>query len=170
MEEKTKKGPKKRLTKYDTHIKPRLEEIRALMRAGGTEEEAAALAGVASSTFRKYKNQHPEFRAALLESEKPANMKVEGSLYDRCNGGEHPVRKAVKLRTVIYQDGKRVKEEERIQMVTETVYVPADVRAMIFWLTNRDPERWQNKVDTALLDKDGKNLKIVLEMEKEVSQ
>lgn len=165
-----KKEPKKRLTKYDTHIKPRIEEIRALMRAGGTEEEAAALAGVASSTFRKYKNEYPEFRKVLIDSEKPANEKVERSLYDRCMGGEHPVRKAVKMRTVTYKDGKRVKEEERIQMVTETVYVSADVRAMIFWLTNRDPERWQNKVDTALLDKDGKNLKIVLEMEKEVSQ
>ncbi len=158
---------KKRLTKYDTHIKPRLSEIAALMRAGGTEEEAAKMTGVACSTFRRYKNEHAEFRAALMESERYANEKVERSLYERCMGGEREVWKAVKLRTVTYKDGKRVKETERVKMVRETVYVPAEVRGIMFWLTNRDPERWKQKVDAALLDKDGRNIKIVLGLEKE---
>lgn len=164
MEEKKKK-PQKRLTKYDTHIEPRLNEIKAMLRAGAMEKEVADILGVASSTFRVYKNKHPEFRAALLEGERPANMNVEASLYDRCSGGERPVQKAVKLRTVTYENGKRVKEEERVEMVTETTYVPADVRAIMFWLCNRDPERWKNKVDAALLGKDGKELKIILGME-----
>ncbi|MEG0703450.1 MAG: hypothetical protein RR449_07755 [Christensenella sp.] len=158
---------KKRLTKYETHIEPRIDEIAALMRAGGTEEKAAKMVGVAYSTFRKYKNGHPEFRAALIESEEPANMAVEASLFDRTRGGEHEQQKAIKIRTVTYKDGKRVREEERVEMVTETTYVPADVRAIMFWLCNRDPERWKQKIDTALMDNDGKNIKIILGLEKE---
>ena len=28
----------------------------------------------------------------------------------------------------------------------------ADVKAQIFWLTNREPERWRNRVEAAIVD------------------
>ena len=70
----------KALTKYETVILPRLTEIKANLRAGGTEKGIKEQLKIADSTWRKYKSDHPEFRAALMESEYPANLKVENSL------------------------------------------------------------------------------------------
>ena len=77
------------------------------------------------------------------------------SNYDQLYGALHlsdeeirKIRKAMKLRHVKYDDnGRRVSEEEEIVMVEEEQYVPADVGAIRFYLTNRAPERWQNKVE-----------------------
>lgn len=152
----------KALTKYETVILPRLTEIKANLRAGGTEKGIKEQLKIADSTWRKYKSDHPEFRAALMESEYPANLKVENSLYERCLGGEREVKKAVKLKTVIYKNGKREKEEERVEIVTETIFVPPDTPAIKFWLTNRMPEKWRDKMDAALSDPDGNAIRIEL--------
>lgn len=164
MEKEETKAKKRRKapTKYETVILPRLEEIKAYLRAGGTKEGVAKQLKIAYSTFRKYKTDHPEFRAALMEAEEPANLRVENSLFERCMGGEREVKKAVKLKTVTYKNGKREKEEERVQIVTETVYVPPDTPAIKFWLTNRMPQKWRDKIDTALSDPDGNAIKILL--------
>lgn len=155
-----KEGTKKRLTKYEINILPRIPEIKAYMREGGTEVGVAKQLGVGYSTFRKYKNEHPEFRAALLEGETPANLKVENSLFERCLGGERKVEKAMKLKTVTYENGKRVKEEERVEIVTETVFIPPDTPAIKFWLINRLPDKWRDKVDTSLSDPEGNAIRI----------
>lgn len=154
MEKEETKAKKRRKapTKYETVILPRLEEIKAYLRAGGTKEGVAKQLKIAYSTFRKYKTDHPEFRAALMEAEEPANLKVENSLFERCMGGEREVKKAVKLKTVIYKNGKREKEEERVQIVTETVYVPPDTPAIKFWLTNRLPQKWRDKAENLNVD------------------
>ena len=50
---------KKRLTKYDTHVEPRLIEIEGWARDGLIDEQIAKNLGIAYSTFREYKNKHP---------------------------------------------------------------------------------------------------------------
>ena len=38
-------------------------------------------------------------------------------------------------------------EDEKVVIVEETQHVPADVSAIRFYLTNRAPARWQNRVE-----------------------
>lgn len=61
-----------------------------------------------------------------------------------------------------YKNGKREKEEERVEIVTETIFVPPDTPAIKFWLTNRMPEKWRDKMDAALSDPDGNAIRIEL--------
>lgn len=51
-----KAGPiKPRLTKYDTIVLPRLDEIEGMSREGVPEEQIAKALGIAYSTFCEYK-------------------------------------------------------------------------------------------------------------------
>ena len=43
-------------------------------------------------------------------------------------------------------------EEEVYIKADEEVYIKPNVKAQIFWLTNREPERWRNKVEAAIVD------------------
>jgi len=118
-----------------------------------TDEELIAAMGVASSTFYRWRAQHEEIEAAIVSGRTGAlgqeNIrKVEASLLERCLGGMQPVMKAVKLREVIYDaQGRRVREEERVELAAETVYVPADTAAIKFFLTNRASEKWKNRTE-----------------------
>lgn len=51
-----KKADKRRLTKYETVVLPRLEEIEGMSREGVPEEQIAKVLGIAYSTFNEYKS------------------------------------------------------------------------------------------------------------------
>lgn len=168
-----KKGKEKtpaRATKYETNVLPYLEEIKAWLENGNTEQSIAKSLRIAYSTFRDYKKEHKELKEVVDEGRRTADIAVQNSLFERCIGGQREVQKAVKLREVTYKDGKRIKEAERIDYVTETVYVPADTKAIIFWLTNRQKEEWKEKIAAAVTDADGKEVRVILDMEKEAMQ
>ena len=51
-------------------------------------------------------------------------------------GFSYKVKKAMKLKTVEYEDGKRKKEVERIEYYDEEVYVPPSIASAQFLLKN----------------------------------
>ena len=55
--------------------------------------------------------------------------------------------KEVKLKSVEYDNGKKVAEEERVEIVQLKKQVPADTTAIIFFLKNRRPDLWRDKQD-----------------------
>ena len=121
--------------------------------AGSTDSELALALGIAASTLYKWMAECSEIADAIIRgrtgAQAVADVKaVEGSLLERCLGGPKTIMKAVKLREVTYDpEGKFEREIERVEMVAETVYVPADTNAIKFYLTNRAPERWKNKTE-----------------------
>ena len=52
-------------SKYETHVKPYLEEINAKVRQGVVEEEIAKALNISVATLNNYKKQHKEFAEAL---------------------------------------------------------------------------------------------------------
>lgn len=122
--------------------------------ASKTDEEMIAGMGVAASTFYRWRAQHDEIEDAITAGRTGAlaqanNKAVEESLLERCLGGVKTVRKGFKVKVVVYSDetGRRVREEEHVELVEEEVYVPADTQAIKFWLTNRAPEKWKNRTE-----------------------
>lgn len=121
--------------------------------ATSTDEELAPKMGVVPSTYYKWLKDYPEISEAVTRGRKgaqarAANEAVQKSLYDRCLGGAFTVEKGYKVRDVEYDErGRKIRETEHIELVKETVYVPADVQAMKFWLTNRMPDKWRNKTE-----------------------
>ena len=127
-----------------------LERNAAIM----TDAELIAVMGVASSTFYKWLKDCPEIAGAIDKGRNgalaaAAVKEVEASLFERCVGGIRTVQKAMKVKTVEYDEmtGKRLRETEKIELAAEQVFVPADTAAIKFFLTNRAPERWKNKTE-----------------------
>jgi len=121
-----------RKSEYDKRITPQL--VKWMARSGLTEVEIAAELGVNPSTFTRWKQRYPELVEALKESRNFVDSLVEDSLLKRALGYEY---EEVKL--IASQDGKTRRVEK-----TKKVVLP-DVTAQIFWLKNRQPDRWRDK-------------------------
>lgn len=69
---------------------------------------------------------------------------IEDAIYKRARGYKQSVKKTFKVKQVEYDPttGKKTSEREELKTGIDEVPVPADVRAGIYWLSNRAPERW----------------------------
>lgn len=122
---------KKRLTKYDTHVEPRLIEIEGWARDGLIDEQIAKNLGVAYSTFKVYKDKHSALSATLKKGKEVIDREVENALLKKALGYKEVLRK-----TKVLNDG------ELISYLEEVSY-PGDTTAQIFWLKNRKPAEWK---------------------------
>lgn len=104
---------------------------------GATDKQIADFLGVSKTTVNTWKKEHPRFLASLKKGKEQADAQVAQSLYKRATGYEH---RAVK----IVADAKT--GTEHIVPYTER-YAP-DTVACIFWLKNRQPDLWRDKVQT----------------------
>lgn len=115
-------------TRYDPVTMPGL--ALELYPQGMTDAEFAAAAGISVRTLYNWQARYPEFRAAVQQGKRPANRIVEAALLAAALGGEYAERE------YRYVDG-------RPELVRETVRQrEPNVTALIFWLKNREPERW----------------------------
>lgn len=122
---------------------------------GATDEELAEAFGVACSTLYEWKNQYPEFAETIKKGKKPADAGVAAAMFRRATGAEWLEEQAIKLKTVEYSDGRKVREEERVEIVAVKRAAPPDTTAGIFWLKNRHPSHWRDKQDHEHTGKDG---------------
>lgn len=118
--------------------------------AACTDQELAGKLGVTRSTLALWKKTNPDISDAVQRgrTDVRACEDVEKTLLERALGYKATVKKPMKVRHVKYNDeGRRISEDEEIVLVDEEQHVPADVGAIRFFLTNRAPRRWQNKVE-----------------------
>jgi transposase-like protein len=111
------------------------EQAAKLYALGATDAQLADFFGVAVSTIGLWKVQHTEFSDAGKVPKAQADERVEQSLYRRAMGYEHD---EVDIRVI---DGAVVQTPIR-------KFYPPDSTAMIFWLKNRKPAEWRDKVET----------------------
>ena len=105
--------------------------------------ECAAVFGVQAETVRNWMNQHPDFRQAIEDISFHLNLRVENALLKTACGYEYTEVKDV--------DGSSI---------TKTIkLVPGNVAAQKFWLTNRSPDRWRDKVEQELTTAGGQPIK-----------
>lgn len=121
-----------RPTKYQEQY---AEQALKLCRLGATDKELADFFGVEEQTINNWKNAHPEFLESLKEGKTLADAEVADKLFKRATGYEH---KAVKI--TASPDGR--------EHLTEYVErYPPDTTAAIFWLKNRQRDKWRDKQD-----------------------
>lgn len=117
-------------------------------RDGLTDEQIAKNMQISASTYYDYKNKHEEISEALKKGKEIVDYEVESSLLKKCFGYNAKVKKNMKVKRVEYNDdGYKSNEYEEIIEVYDEVHVPADTIAQIFWLKNRKPEKWREKID-----------------------
>lgn len=124
-----------------------LLRIEAWARDGLTDDDIAEKIGISASTLYEWKKKYPKFSEALKKGKEVADILVENALFKKTQGYNAKIRKAFKLKEVIYDNGKKVKETERIEYAEDEVHIPADTTAQIFWLKNRKPEIWRDRVE-----------------------
>lgn len=125
-----------------------LLRIEGWARDGLTEEQIAKNMGVSRSTLSDYKVKYPDILRAIKNSKEVADREVENALFNKATGYTVKLKKPMKVRHVVYDEvsGRKVAEYERIEYIEEEVHVPADTTAQIFWLKNRKPNEWRDKV------------------------
>ena len=101
-------------------------------RGGLTDEQIAKNMGIAPSTLYEWKKKSKEFSESLKKGKEVVDFEVENALLKRALGYEYEEE--------TYENGiltKKVKKQ-----------VPPDTTAQIFWLKNRKPNTWKDKVET----------------------
>lgn len=133
-------APAKRYRYSDLRGEERIEMLRmaqACGRAAMTNFEAATYFGVSEFTFCEWMAKDPEFAICMRVNKQLADERVERALYHRALG--FSVRaEEVKLNP----DGSVV----RAQVIK---HIPPDVGAAVFWLKNRQPHLWKDKIDVS---------------------
>jgi hypothetical protein len=86
--------------------------------AGATDAVLAEAFGISESTLNEWKNRYPEFRASVAMGKAPADAQVAYAVFRKATGYER-----------------------------NGVWYPPDTHAGIFWLKNRRPDRWRDKID-----------------------
>lgn len=100
---------------------------------GKTEEQVANIIGIHKDTLRKYKQRDQDFFFSSREAKALADEMVEASLFTRAIGYNHP-----EERVFCYQGEIYTHQSEK--------HYPPDTNAAVFWLKNRRPEVWKDKV------------------------
>lgn len=132
--------------KYKEWLEPEgLLKLEGWAKDGLTDEQIAYNIGITAKTLYEWKKQYSEICEALKKGKEITDRKVENALLNKALGFTKTIRKAFKCKDVIYDNGKRVSEKERIEYADEEVYIPPDTTAQIFWLKNRKPDQWRDK-------------------------
>lgn len=125
-----------------------LECIRKLAEDGYSEEEIALRAGLTLSQLKKWSKKYPKFREAIELGRREADFSVVEAVYKKATGYTVSTSKTHKLKRIDYdpETGKKLREYEELAVGVDEDHVAPDLRAGIFWLKNRQPDRWSEKI------------------------
>lgn len=128
-EEKAKPGQP---TKYkDSYAKVAFK----LCLLGATDQDLADAFDINVDTVYEWKKRHAKFSEAIKEGKDTADAQVAHSLFQRAVGYSHKAHKIQLDRSGKWQTKEYVER-----------YPPSEVAA-IFWLKNRKPKEWREKLD-----------------------
>ena len=108
-----------------------LLRLEAWARDGLTDEQIADNIGIRRETLYDWKKKYPHISNALKRGKDVVDIQVENALLNKAQGITKTLIKPIKIKTVTYDNGKRVKEEEHIEYAEEEVFVPPDTVAQI---------------------------------------
>jgi len=134
-----------------------LIKIQGYARDGLVNSEIAKAMGISRTTLDKWKKMFPEIENAIKGQKEVVDRKVENSLFEKCQGKVVKLRKPMKVKKIKYdpKTGRKIEEKEVIEYTEQEEYIPADTNAIKFWLINRKPEEWKQRVEVAAqTDKD----------------
>lgn len=138
---------KKRGGRPTRYRKEFAEQAEKLCRLGATDVELADFFGIDERTLNRWKQNHREFCQSLKEGKSQADAEVASKLFKRATGYSH-------------SDTKFATHEGKITDAREyTKHYPPDTIACIFWLKNRRPDLWRDKIGHEHTGKDGGPIK-----------
>ena len=114
--------------------------IEIIAAEGYTDKQLAEMLCVTEQTINNYKIKYPEFFEALKRGKDIADAKVEIALFQRALGYSHP-------------DVHISNNKGEISITPIIKHYPPDPTSMIFWLKNRQKDRWRDKQEIETTNK-----------------
>lgn len=164
------------MAKYDEWITEEgLIKIEGWARDGLTDEQIAKNIGISRSTLSEWKKKFSDISDSLKKGKDVADRQVENALFKRALGYEYTERQAkivdrdkdivdverrefqnrYKLdnpeatqQEIVDASIKAIPTQERIILFEIDKQVSPDTTAQIFWLKNRKPKEWRDKIET----------------------
>lgn len=135
-----KRGRKSELTPERINIMTRI------IADGGTDEQAYKAAGISYETFYRWLRENNEFRDAIQKAEQEYNQWYNAGIVQ---DAKKSLRKLVcgfsyeevTTETIPAKDGKTTVTKKKVVQK----HMAPNPTAIIFALTNRDPENWKNR-------------------------
>ena len=121
-----------RPSKRNPEIEAKLFKLAAM---GLTDKQLAAAVDISEATLNNWKTD-TQFLESLNAAKADEDGNVRRSLYQRAMGYKH-------MDTKMFYD----KDLGEVVAHEYVKHYPPDTTACIFWLKNRDPEQWRDKVD-----------------------
>jgi hypothetical protein len=115
---------------------------------GCDDKEIAAAFSVSRKTISAWKNSHPSFKAALSEGKEIADSRVEKSLYQSAIGYD-----CEESENIIEFDANG--NQKPLKVKKSKKHIAANTTAQIFWLKNRQKDRWNDVNRTEITGADG---------------
>jgi hypothetical protein len=109
-------------------------KVEKLYLRGFVDADVADIIGVDISTLYNWRKNYPEYFNNLKNWKDHADRNVERSLYERACG-------------YTYIEQKTLMAQGQPQTIKERRHCPPDPASMIFWLKNRQPAKWRDKVE-----------------------
>ena len=126
-----------------------------------TIAEICRQVGITPKTYHQWVNDYPDFADAIEQAkdERMQAMVIEAkkSLMKKIQGYDVTETKVVTVPGTKKDEKGNPKPIIKEQTTTKT-HIQADTAAIIFTLTNGDPEHWRNRQTTEVTGKDGKDL------------
>lgn len=119
------------------------DQVEKLCKLGATDKELADFFEVTEQTINNWKIYYPEFFESIKKGKTLADANVADRLYQRAMGYTH---EAVK----IFPSGGEIEDKEGNKVkgaliVPYQEHYPPDTVAAIFWLKNRQKDKWRDK-------------------------
>lgn len=138
-----------RPTKYKEEY---AEQAYKLSLLGMTDAQMADFFEVNESTINNWKIEYPEFLESIKKGKEIADVEVVMALRKRALGYQ-------------YEEVKKEESEQGVRSTVTVKEVVPDTTAQIFWLRNRQPDKWTNNPIPDDQDQVATPVKIVVNVE-----
>lgn len=105
---------------------------------GKSDEQIAVALGISYSTIIRWMEKKKDFRLSVARARDAADGEIAKSLFERAKGYSHPAVKIFPPRAI---------GEEPV-IVPYVEHYPPDTGAASFWLRNREPAKWKERVES----------------------
>lgn len=120
----------------DGELKDKLILIQGMARDGLTQQQIANNLGISIDTLIENKKKYSKFNDALKRGKEVIDFEVENAL----------LKKALGYTITIKEE--KLDRDGFVHTLEKDVHIPPDTTAQIFWLKNRKPNNWKDRVET----------------------
>lgn len=151
----------------DWQSEGRLDTVLMLVRKwredGAGLDEIAEKLNISRTTLFKYQKEHADFADALKRGKEIVDSEVENSLKKECIGYTYEETTTTTTAIINERTGE-ITDLKRVETKTTKRYARPSVSAIAYYLNNRLPSKWKNRVVTVLEDENSED-ETVKEME-----